>query len=86
MTQIKLYTGGGISLSPEDGPGRHESNYVRLVADEGCGITNGSIIAFCVDTINPEQWIDCEASIDDEEAGPEDYEQALQEMGVNFDD
>lgn len=69
MTTIKLYTGGGISLSPRNGVGRAESEYVRLIADDGKGITDGNIITTCVDTKTPEAWTDCNAPIDDPETG-----------------
>lgn len=51
MTQIKLYTDGGVSLSPQDGEGRRESNFVRLVADEGMMLTNGERSATVVDVL-----------------------------------
>ena len=61
MTIMKLYTGGGVSLSPQDGEGRTESDFVRLVADDGKGITDGNTITTCVDTKTPEAWTDCDA-------------------------
>lgn len=51
MTQIKLYTGGGVSLSPQNGEGRRESNFVRLVADDGMMLTNGERSATVVDVL-----------------------------------
>lgn len=60
MTVLKLYTGRGVSYSTEYAEGRVESDFVRLVADEGMGITDGVIAATVVDTNDPERWTDCE--------------------------
>lgn len=51
MTQINLYTGGGVSLSPLNGEGRYLSDYVRLVAGEGKALTNGTVIFKCIDVL-----------------------------------
>lgn len=51
MTEIILYTGGGVSLSPINAEGRRVSGYVRLVADEGKVLKKGDIISTCVDTM-----------------------------------
>lgn len=67
MTIIKLYTGGGVSYSPEYAEGRTESDFVRLVADEGMGITDGIIVTTVVDTNDPERWVDCEMPEEPEE-------------------
>lgn len=86
MTQIALYTGNGVSLSPQNAEGRRVSDYVRLVADEGMGITDGNIVTTCVDVLadNVGLWSDCELPPEeyDEEATTEDYEEALAEVGV----
>lgn len=70
MKIITLYTGGGISLSPESGSGRRESAYVRLVAEDGKGITNGMVTTSCVDVKANDavNWQDCDApsGFDDE--------------------
>lgn len=62
MIRIPLYTGGGVSLSPQNGEGRRVSEYMRLVADEGKGITNGTIITICADVRQDmtDSWTDCE--------------------------
>lgn len=49
MTRITLYTGGGVSLSPQPGEGRSVSTYVRLLADDGMGITNGVRVTTAID-------------------------------------
>lgn len=51
MTTISLYTGGGVSLSPKDGPGRVLSRYVRIVADDGNVLAKDDIIAYCLDIL-----------------------------------
>ena len=51
MTRIILYTGSGVTFSPVYAEGRVESNYVRLVADDGKAMTDGSIITDCVDVL-----------------------------------
>ena len=60
MTQMTLYTGNGVSLSPQNAEGRTISEYVRLMADGGMGITDGVTITNCIDTLTPEFWADCE--------------------------
>lgn len=49
MTRITLYTGGGVSFSPQYAEGRVESSYIRLVADEGKILINNDRMAICVD-------------------------------------
>ena len=83
MKRITLYTGGGVSLSPVNAEGRRVSEYVRLIAEEGMGITDGSIVTTCIDTKTPEAWTDCPAPPEPEEAPTEeDYEAALEVFGV----
>ena len=69
MIIMELYTGGGVSLSPLPGEGRHLSGYVRLVADEGRAITDGSTVTTCVDVPADRagDWTDCEAIEETEE-------------------
>ena len=84
MTILPLYTGGGISLSPENGPGRVLSRYVRAIADDGKMLSKDDVIAYCVDIL-PEEVPDW-AEIDEQEPGPEaelaDYEEQLKRVGV----
>lgn len=84
MKRITLYTGGGVSLSPIFAEGRRVSEYVRLVADDGMGITDGTTVTTCIDTRAPEAWYDCAAPVDpvEENASSEDYEEALGRLGV----
>lgn len=62
MKQVILYTGNGVSLSPIFAEGRKESHYVRLIADDGMGITDGTTITVCVDVLksDADKWTDCE--------------------------
>jgi hypothetical protein len=72
MTKMTLYTGRGVSYSPEYADGRTESDYVRLVADEGMGITDGVIVATVIDTNDPVRWTDCELPEEPESATAEE--------------
>ena len=51
MTQITLYTGGGVSLSPVYEEGRTQSAYVCLQADDGKALQNGEIITTCINVL-----------------------------------
>lgn len=84
MTQMTLYTGAGASLSPVNAEGRTVSDYVRLIAEEGMGITDGETVTTCIDTLTPELWSDCALpeEPEDEDATAEDYENALGRFGV----
>lgn len=82
MNTITLYTGNGASLSPNP-TGRTESDYVRLVADDGKMLTNGFDSAYCIDVnkSNVSEWI--EVADTDDEATESDYIEALNDLGVN---
>lgn len=62
MIQKTLYTGNGVSLSPVCAEGRTESRYVRLIADDGMGITDGTTVTVCMDVLaeDAHDWTDCE--------------------------
>lgn len=62
MIKKELYSGNGVSLSPIKEEGRSLSNYVRLIADDGFAITNGTVTTTCVDVLSDETeaWTDCE--------------------------
>nr|DAV01121.1 MAG TPA: hypothetical protein [Bacteriophage sp.] len=78
MIEMKLYTGGGVSFSPVQREGSVESDYVRLVADEGYAITNGDDVTTVIDVPKADvsNWSDCalptppdpDPDIDDSEA------------------
>lgn len=63
MRQTTLYTGAGVSLSPEAGDGRRVSAYVRLDAENGAGITDGTSITTSINVKVTEtaMWKDCNA-------------------------
>ncbi len=62
MRIITLYSGNGVSYSPEFVEGMREADKVRLIADEGKAITDGTIILTCKDVALEEvdDWVDCE--------------------------
>lgn len=51
MRQITLYTGGGVTFSPHWAEGRTESDYIRLVADDGMMLEKGNITTLCIDVL-----------------------------------
>lgn len=63
MRKTILYTGAGISLSPEADDGRRVSAYVRLDAEEGIGITDGTSITTSINVkaVEAAKWKDCDA-------------------------
>lgn len=69
MIQNTLYTGNGVSLSPVYAEGRTESKYIRLVAEEGMAITNGTAVTTCVDVLKTDvdKWTDCDLPEESEE-------------------
>jgi hypothetical protein len=78
MTRIALYTGGGVTFSPYSGEGRTESNYVRLVSDNGKVMKNGVIYSECRDVPIAEinNWIEVDAASVEDEPTDEDYAEA----------
>lgn len=78
MRQITLYTGEGASLTPQYIEGRIQSQYVRLVADEGKVVTDGERSSECVDvlvsTIN--DWSEIDAPEPEEEPTEEELAEA----------
>ena len=71
MEKITLYRSvrpdGGVTTSPRKPDGTYTTLY-RLVAADGCILTNGSSTAECVDTEAPEAWTEIE---DVQELAPE---------------
>lgn len=84
MIKVALYTGAGVSLSPLCPDGAKLSSFVRLVADEGMGLTRDNEHYFlCVDTNCPEEWQEHEApELWDDDAEEADYLSALDRLGV----
>ncbi len=62
MRIVKLYSGNEVSYSPEFTEGMREADKVRLIADEGKAITNGTVVLTCKDVspVEVEKWSDCE--------------------------
>ena len=64
MQIITLYRyerdGGGITVSPVK-PDKPYTTLYRVVADEGKVITDGSVIATCIDTETPYIWDEIDA-------------------------
>ena len=59
MEKITLYrytsADGGVSVSTVK-PDTESTELTRLVADEGCALTNGETTTPCTDTDNPDIW------------------------------
>lgn len=75
MKQVSLYSGGGVSLSPVYAEERSESNYVRLIADDGMMLVKGEQSAVCVDVLETDvadwsetEYAEPELDIDNAEA------------------
>jgi hypothetical protein len=79
MQKITLYrynrVEGGVTISPVK-PDVEYTELFRLVADEGCILTDGVNHVECVDTDSPEAWEEIA------EATDTDYQNALAEFGV----
>ena len=72
MQTITLYrytrSDGGVTVSPEqpDEGTAYELRY-RLIADEGCSLTNGEVFTQCTDTATPDAWQEVVGGDDTEE-------------------
>lgn len=71
MKKITLYrytrADGGVSVSPVQPAGEYTVLY-RLVAEDGYTLTDGSTVAVCVDTDEPDKWTEIVETADDETA------------------
>lgn len=90
MIQKQLYTGNGVSLSPVNAEGRTLSKYVRLVAEDGMAITNGTAVSPCVDVLaeDASKWVDCELPPEEPQTTEEKYNalvEALTEVYTDAD-
>ena len=88
MQIITLYKyereNGGITVSPIK-PNVEYTEMYRLVADEGKVLTqNGVDITSCTDVESTDGW--CEIDEPNEEANEADYQSALEDLGVKFDE
>lgn len=86
MQTINLYKyerpNGGTTVSPVKPDGEY-TKMVRLIADEGKVLTkDGENFTTCIDTDTADGWYE----VDDPEgeATDEDYQAALEDLGVNF--
>lgn len=63
MQTIPLYhyirDDGGVTVSPKK-PDVEYTELTRLVADEGYILTDGDTYTFCIDTDNPDLWVEKE--------------------------
>ena len=87
MEKILLYrytrADGGITVSPIK-PDVEYTEMFRLVADEGKVLVKGEITTPNTDVASVEGWEEVEGT--DGEATEQDYLNALEELGVNFDE
>ena len=71
MKKITLYrytrADGGVSVSPVQPAGEYTVLY-RLVAEDGSTLTDGSTVAACVDTDEPDKWAEIVETDTDETA------------------
>ena len=85
MQTIPLYrytrSDGGVTVSTVK-PSVDYTELFRLVADEGCTLTNGEATTACTDTDNPSAWSEIPDTENPDEATAEDYQNALRDMGV----
>ena len=86
MQIIPLYRyirkNGGITVSPNK-PDTEYTEMVRLVADDGKVLTNdGENFTTCVDTDTADGWYEVDSH--ESEATDDDYQSALEDLGVNF--
>lgn len=70
MQTITLYRytrqDGGVTVSPEQpAEGTSYELRYRLIADEGCSLTNGEIFTQCTDTATSDEWQEVADEISD---------------------
>lgn len=89
MTTLRLYkykNGVTTVVTPHEPSGidYEISSQIRLVADEGMGLTNGEMLVTVIDTFDESAWQEVEAPelwVADE-ATEADYLEALRNLGV----
>ena len=90
MQKITLYKtareNGGVTVSPlKPADGTPYTEGVRLIADEGKMLTKDGVnFTSCIDTETAEGWEEVDAEIETGAATEEDYINALESLGVNF--
>ena len=71
MQKIQLYKvereDGGYDITPKRPQGDYTLHGFRLIADEGKILVNGDIQAFCIDTLEPDEWEEIDAPDEDSE-------------------
>lgn len=96
MQIITLYkrerSDGGVTISTKKPPIGNITEMCRLIADEGKLLTkDGSNTFPCVDVESSEGWYEVDEpkegeNIDPNEATDKDYQAALTDLGVKFDE
>ena len=86
MQIINLYKytreDGGTTVSPIK-PNTEYTEMYRLIADDGKVLTkDGENFTTCIDTDIAEGWYEVDSH--ESEATDEDYQSALEDLGVNF--
>lgn len=80
---------GGVTVSPAK-PNTDYTEMYRLVADEGKALTlDGVNLTSCTDVEDTEGWYEVDAPEEGEDtdtATDADYQAALTDLGVNFDE
>ena len=89
MQIINLYkyerVGGGVTVSPVKPENTEYTEMYRLVADEGKVLTKDGVnLTACADVESIDSWY--EVDNPDNEATEQDYQEALESLGVNFDE
>lgn len=90
MQRITLYKtareNGGVTVSPlKPADGITYTEGVRLIADEGKALTKDGVnLTNCVDTETAEGWAEVDAVDEEGAATEEDYINALEILGVSF--
>lgn len=86
MQTIPLYRhtrpDGGVTVSTVK-PETEYTELTRLVADEGYVLTDGTNFTACIDTDDPDAWMEAADGEDPNEATVRDYQAALSEFGVS---
>ena len=76
---------GGIDVTPNKPSHSDYTETYRLIADEGKILTDGNDTYTCIDTDEPSKYTEINESNEDfTNATESDYINALEEMGVDF--
>lgn len=87
MKTIPLYRyiriSGGITVTPEK-PNTEYTELTRLAADDGYILTDGTNFTACIDTDNPDIWVEVVDGEKPDEPTAADYQASLAEFGVKL--